>query len=185
MNPVNDKIIVRVNMAQKDRISVNGIEVFTALKFETNYREKSPVVAEVVQGNNEVAAGDILLCHHNMFYPPSPFFLYDDLFAVPFKPTLFAVLSKIGEIRPICGNIICERIPVETALPVAPEYQKTHIKKSLVKNGIGTRYGAGDTIFHRPHAGYDIVYVWGGKENRITKVHQDQVCGFVKNTTVL
>lgn len=171
-------------MAQKDRISVNGVEVLTALKFETNYREKSPVVAEVVEGNKHVLPGEVLLCHHNMFYPPSPYFLYDDLFAVPYRPTLFAVLSKIGEIRPICGNIICERLLVETVLPVPEKYRKTHITKSLVLDGRGTRFSPNDTIFHRPHAGYDIVYVWDGVENRITKVHQDQVCGFVKKALI-
>jgi hypothetical protein len=164
-------------MKQKDRITVAGITVRTALLYEVNFREKSPVVAEVIEGNKIVKAGDILLCHHNLYYPPSPFFLQDDLYAVPFAKTLFAIVGDNGELRPICGNLICERVPVETLLPVPVEERKTHINRAKVIDPGNTPCEAGQLIFHRPNAGYDIVYNWQGIEKRVTKVHEDQVCG--------
>lgn len=180
MIPVNDKIIVRVDMKQKDTMTVGGITLSTALRYEVNYREKSPVVAIVIEGNKSVKPGDVLLCHHNNFYPPSPFFLQDDLFAIPFNKTIFAIVDSDGKLKPICGNIICERMPVETLLPVAPEHRKTHINRAKVIDAGDLKYKSGQIIFHRPHAGYDMVYMWQNIETRVTKVAGDQVCAMIK-----
>lgn len=180
MIPTNNKVIVRVNMKQKDSFTINGVTISTALKYEVNYREKSPVVACVVKGNQVVKEGEILLCHHNLFYPPSPHFLQDDLFAVPFRPILFAKINTQGEISPICGNVICERVLIESTIPLPPEQQKTYINRAIVKDAGSLPFKPGQLIFHRPNAGYDIVYVWDSIEYRITKVHMDQICGVVK-----
>lgn len=177
MKPVNNKILVRVNMRQKDSMTVGGITVKLATQFDTNYRERSPVVCEVVKGNGFVIAGDILLCHHNTFYTPSPFYLHDDLFSIPFTKIVFAKVGVDGNLAPLCGNIICERMIIETFLPLPPEQQKPYIDRALVKDGSGTPYKAGQLIFHRPHASYEIVYIWQGIEKRVVKVPEEQVCG--------
>lgn len=57
MKNVKDRIIVKVNMAQKNEIIVGGVKVRTALKYENNHREKSPVIAEVIEGNRWVKTG--------------------------------------------------------------------------------------------------------------------------------
>lgn len=179
IDPVNNKIIVSVNTSQKYFISINGIILSAALKFETNYREKSPTIATVVEGNEQVKKGDILLCHHNLFYLPSPYHIQDDLFAIPYSKVLFAKIDNEGNIRPICGNIICKRIPIKTTLDLPPEYKKTEDKIYQVIDGTGTRYKEGQIILTRPSAGYTIVYNFNGIENRIVKVGSDQVCGFL------
>jgi hypothetical protein len=174
IHPVNNKIIVSCDLKQKDEMVIDGVTMKMATLFEKNYREKSPVIAKVVEGNEWVKEGDILLCHHNTFYQPSPYYLYDNLFSIPASNIIFAVLQKDGSLNPVYGNLICERVPVEKDMPVSRE---TEINRSVVLNGGYSKYKKGQLIFHRPHAGYDIVYIWDGIENRVTKVHEDQICG--------
>ncbi len=177
MKSVNNKITVSVNSSQKDNILIGGVEFKTALQYDVNYREKSPTIAIVIEGNEVVKNGDILLCHHNLFYLPSPYHLYDDLFSIPFSNVLFAKIKNDGEIEPICGNMICDRVEIKSDMALLSEQPKTHIDRAIVKKTGNSPYKEGQLLFHRPHAGYDIVYVWNGEEKRITKVHESQIVG--------
>lgn len=180
MLPVNNRIIVRVNMAQKNEITIGGVTVRTALKYEKNYREKSPVVAEVVDGNDQIRTGQVICCHHNHFYHPSPYFLYDDLYSIPFNKAIFGTFDLDGDLSPTCGNMVCYNIDVETLLPVPPEERKRHINRYLIKDPGWTMHKVGQTIFTRPHSGYEIVYVWNNVEKRVIKVDSEMVCGVLK-----
>lgn len=173
----NSKIIVRVDPTQKNEIKVGGVVMTTALLFENNYREKSPTVGVIVRGNEFLKKGDVALFHHNHFYMPSPYWIGDNLFSVPFNKTVFGTLDEDGSITPMCGNIICQREPIEYNMLVPVEERKTYTDRALVVNPGETPYEWGQIIFHRPHAGYDIVYNWGGKERRVTKVHEEMVIG--------
>lgn len=156
------------------------MEVSTALLFENNHREKAPTVACVVHGNQYVKEGDILLCHHNTFYTPSPHYLYDNLFSILANGNmLFAIVNADGSLTPLYGNIICERVQIPSLLPLPPEKIKTYTDRAVVRDGGFTRYKDGQLIFHRPNAGYDIVYNLNGIEKRVTKVPDWQVCGVV------
>ena len=176
----NNKIIVRVDPNQKNGVKIGDTVMTTALLFENNYREKSPVVGVIVLGNEYLHEGDVALFHHNHFYQPSPYWIGDDLFSVPFNKTIFGILDENGQINPMCGNIICQRVPIEYAIPVPIEQQKTHIDRALVINPGQTPYYAGQLLFHKPHSGYDIVFNWNGEERRVTKIHEEMVIGVVK-----
>lgn len=180
MTPVNGKIVVQVDMKQKDTFKLGDITVSTALKYETNYREKSPVVGLIVEGNRYVKPGEIAIFHHNHFYPPSPYFLMDDLFSVPFNQTVFGVLTDDGKISPMCGNLICERVEIPSFLALPVEQRKTYTDRARVIDAGTQPYKPGQLIFHKPSAGYDIVYNYNGVEIRVTKVHSDFIVGFVK-----
>lgn len=177
MRVVENRILVKVNMKQKDEFTIGGVTVKAALPFELNYREKSPVVGYIVQGNAYVKEGQLGIFHHNHFYSPSPYYLYDDLYSVPFNGTIFGVLDEIGDIQPMCGNLICKRVPIEYLIPVPVEQQKTHIDRAIVVRAGPEPYKTGQLVFHRKNAGYDIVYNWCGNERRITKVHASMVVG--------
>lgn len=179
MKPVNNKILVRVDMAQKDHISIGGITVRTALPFEHNYREKSPVVGVIVEGNPYLKEGQIAIFHHNHFYAPSPYHLMGDLYSVPFNKTVFGVLNENGGIIPMCGNIMSERVLIEYEIPVPVEQRKTHLNRVKVINAGLLPFKPGQLIFHRPNAAYDIVYNWNGIEKRVTKIHEDMVVGMI------
>lgn len=167
-------------MKQKDTLIIGDIIVSTALKFESNYREKSPIVAQIEKGNKWLKEGEIICCHHNHFYPPSPYYLMQDLYSIPFDKSIFGVFKEKGKINPMCGNMICERVEIPTFLPVPIEQRKTYIDRAVIINPGTQPYEKGQLIFHKPNAGYDIVYNYNGMEIRVTKVHSNFVVGFVK-----
>lgn len=178
MKAVNNRILVKVNMEQKNSMLVGGIMLSTAIKFETNYREKSPVLAEVVEGNLRLPSGTIVCCHHNHFYYPSPYQLEDNLFSIPFNKTIFATVTKNGNLNAICGNVLGERVQKSNTFHV--EHPEFYIDRLLVKDKGWTSYKENSTIICRPNAPYDIVYNWNGVERRVTKVSNDMICGYLK-----
>lgn len=179
MIPANNKIIVSVNMAQKDAMKIGDIEVKTGLIFETNYREKSPVLAKVEQGNKLIRSGSIIIVHHNHFYPPSPYHLYDNLFSIPTNHTIFATLNQDGSLQAVYGNLLGERVDIETTIPLPPEQRKKYHDRMVVTHGWG-QYSSGKLVFSRPYAPYDIVYNFGGEIKRVTKLNSEMVVGVLK-----
>lgn len=177
MKPCNDKILVSCDINQKDKFIINGIEFSTAIKFETNYREKSPTIAQVIHGNAYLKDGDIILCHHNTFYTPSPFYLYENLFSIPANGKIIFATINDGELKPIYDNIICDKVEIETPIPLPPSQKKYSNNTAIVKDGGMTRFKKGQMIFFRPFANYDIVYVYNGTETRVTKIFSPQICG--------
>lgn len=181
MKPLNHKILVSVNIKQKSRMKVGEVEIMTAGIFDANGRYKNPTVAQVVTGNRFLKEGDVLLCHHNLFATPSPYQVQDGLFSVPFSSVLFAKIDKEGVIEPICGNLICKRIPCKNNEHLPVELQKTEDKiYEVVNSGWEKDYQKGDIIGTRTHAGYDIIYLVNGIEHTVTKVESSQICGILK-----
>lgn len=180
MIPTNGKIIVSVDLEQKSKMLIGGQEFFTATKFETNYRERSPTIATVVDGNGIVNSGDILLCHHNLFYLPSPYHLGGNEYSIPFSKVIFAKIKEGGVLEPMCGNVLVERVPIKYIMEVPVEMQKTYDTIYDIINAGYTRYKAGQRIFTRPSSGYTIVYNIGGEEKRAVKVDSDMICGVLK-----
>lgn len=178
MKPTNGKILVRANMEQKDSITVGGVTMSTANKFENNFREKSPVVCVVVEGNKDVQKDDILIVHHNTLYQPSPYYVQDDLFSIPFTSIIFAKLSASGDLIPLNGNILCDRPKVESTLPLPPSQQKLHIDRVVVRDAGREPYKKDQLLFIRQHAYYEIVYNINGEGKRVHKVHGSMVVGF-------
>lgn len=177
MKPANNKILVRVNMKQKNTLVIAGICFTVANLYQTNHREKEPVLGEIVEGNSDVKKGQVGIFHHNNYTPPSPFFLYDDLFSVPYNKTVFGILHQDGSIKPLCGNILCDRVEKEYSIYIPPEQREKYIDRVIVTNPGDTPYKAGQLLFTRPHAYYEIVYNVNGIEHRIHKVHAEMVVG--------
>jgi len=181
MTPANGKILVKCNVDQKNTALIGGVTFSTALLWETNYRYRGPTVCEVVHGNNVVKAGDILVCHHNLFYLPSPFHVEHDLFSIPFSKVLFAKIDSKGNLEPICGNILAEEIEVETYLPLPADERTLHKNRYKITNaGFISEYKAGDIVFTRPSTGYNIIYNWDGVQKSVTKLDSSMICGILR-----
>jgi len=180
MLSVNDRVIVRVDLAQKDGIVIGGIKVLLGQKYQTNFREKSPVVAEVAEGNEQLRKGDFILCHHNHFYGTSPYHLFGELYSIPANHTIFAVLSPSGELRPVYGNLLACRVEIETSFPVPAEYRECHHDRGLILDGGWTSFRQGDLVFTRPYSLYEIVYIWGDEERRSWKINSEMICAVVR-----
>lgn len=180
MKSVNGKIVVKVNLDQKNTMRIGDMTVSTALKFEKNYREKSPVIAVVVSGNKWLKDGSIICCHHNHFYPPSPYWLQDDLYSIPFNKTIFGYFDSEGNLIPLCYNLFGTQIEIPSLIPLPPERIEKYKDRVTVLKSSTNEYIEGDTVFTRPSAPYEIVYNWNGIEKRITKVDCTQICGVIK-----
>lgn len=177
--PVNGKIIVSVNMKQKDEMKVGDIIIKMGLKFENNHREKSPVIAKVEQGNDYLKPGDLIICHHNHYYPPSPYFLYECYYSIPVNHTIFAILHSDGTLTPTYGNILGQKVDIESTI-LLPVDQRTQYKDRIkIVQSSNPNYSKDQIIFTRPSAPYDIVYNFGGIIKRVTKVWDQMVCGIL------
>lgn len=181
MKSANKKILVKVNMEQKDFMEIGGVTVKCAYEFDVNYRRRSPVVGQFAESNEYFKCGELAIFHHNHFYPPSPYFLQDDLFSVPLTKAIFGVLDSYGELNPVMGNLTVKTIPIPTPLPVPPEEQKHYINRYEIVNPGWTAFKKGDIVFTRPNAGYPICFTWNGEERVIYKIPDDQICGILKN----
>ncbi len=177
---VNKKILVRVNLNQKDFIKIGDAILRMASLFENNHREKNPILAEVVEGNNILNPRDIICCHHNHFGNPSPYYLMDNLYSIPVNKTIFGKFDAKGTIQPTYGNMICQPIEIETSLPLPIEKRANYINRYVVYDPGDTKYQKGQIIFTRPYSGYEIVYIWQNIENRVVKVDSEMVCGILK-----
>lgn len=167
-------------MAQKNTLMVAGVSFKVANLYQTNHREKEPVLGEIVEGNKEIIKGQIGIFHHNNFTPPSPFFIYDDLFSVPYNKTVFGIVYPDGNIRPLCGNILCDRVWEQSTIDLPSEQRKQYLDRIIVTNPGNTPYKVGQLLFTRPYAFYEIVYNIDGKEFRIHKIHADMVVGMAE-----
>lgn len=179
MTGCNDKIIVRVANDQKNTFISDGIELLVPIRFENNYREKAPVIAQVVSTNEVVGEGDIILCHHNTFYLPSPYHLYDDLFSIPANGNIIFAKLNIhdGSLLPIYGNMICQTIDIQSDMYLPIAERKQHIDRIMVTDPGYCNYKEGQILFTRPHAAYQIVYNWQKQLIRVFKCPESQVCG--------
>lgn len=179
-SPVNNKIMVSVNMKQKDEMKLGDIVIKMGLKFDNNHREKSPVIAKVEQDNGYLKPGELIICHHNHYYPPSPYFLYDCYYSIPVNHTIFAIIHANGSLTPTYGNILGERIDIESTILLPVDQRKQYTDRIKITQSSNPKYKEGQTIFTRPFAPYDIVYNFGGVIKRVTKVWDQMVCGVLR-----
>lgn len=179
MKPTNGKVLVRVNLDQKNTMMICGIQVSLALKYETNNREKSPVIAEVMSDTEHLCIGDFILCHHNHFNGKQ-YHLQGDLYSIPANHTIFAVLHPFGELSPVYGNVLAAKVEIETPLPLPPEQREFYKDRGLILDGGWTEFKPGDLVFTRPSAIYEIVYNFGLTEHRICKINSEMICAVVE-----
>lgn len=180
MTPTNDRIIVYVDSAQKHSLLIGDVMISLGLRYENNRRERNPVIAEVMQGNDRLSTGILLLCHHNHFERPSPYHLYDELYSIPANHTIFAILCPDGTLSPVYGNVLASKMWVKAPFPVPPEERICYKDRGVILDGGWTDFQAGDLVFTRPSAIYEIVYNVGGQEKRVCKIDSKQICACVK-----
>jgi hypothetical protein len=176
----NGKLIVEVDFLQKEKTTISGSDFFLAKEFSTNRRESNPVSCKVIEGNENVALGTILLVHHNRFVEYSPHHLGGNLYSIAYNPSIFAWVDEGGNAHQMCENIIVERV-YENNSPLIPDHLKkaNKHKYKVVNQGYG--FKAGQYVFVFPFADYEIVYNWNGVERRVVKVAKDDIVGVLKN----
>jgi hypothetical protein len=179
MKPTETKIIVRVDLKQKGETIIGGRSFQMAKQYEHNNRIKSPVIAYVVKGNDQLRTGDAILCHHNLFVDDSPYYYKDDLFSITAnKNTIFFRIDSYGEPIPVYENIIAERVDKKSSLLELPKESTNQTIDRVICSADGFGYKKGQTLFTIPYSMYEIVYIFGGTERRLVKIHLTDIVAF-------
>ncbi len=145
-------------------------------KYSDNFREKTPVVAEVLQDSESFKKGQYIIANYTHFDAESPYLLEEGVYAIPIDELILAIIDTDGELTPVNGNILCQRVKKESYLELPEELIKEHDDRGIVSRGT-SGYKEGDFIFWLPMADYEIVYTWNGIEKRAIKVYKDEVVG--------
>lgn len=179
MIAVQNHIVVRVNLDQNSESIIGGNKMKTGRIYNENFREKNPVVAEIVEGLGELKTGLFIVCNYNYFEEDSPLLLTDNLYSIPVNEEIFAIVRKDGALKPVCGNVLVERIMKQTATTIPYELKKPHINQGVV-SASNEGFYKGQHIFWLPFSDYEIVYHWEGHERRAVKVHKTEITGYLK-----
>ncbi len=187
MISANNKILVSVEYNQKTSINVAGSNFLLAKQFSTNRRESQPVLCTVVEGNDMLQDGTLLLVHHNRFTEGNPHHLGENRYSIAYNDAIFAEIGEGGKVYGMCDNIIVEHIYDEENLLIPDNLRKPNKFKYRVVNAgrkwrSGTNdYRKGDIIFCYEFSDYEIVYVFEGIEHRVIKIKKDDIIGKMRN----
>lgn len=199
MKALKNKILVKAHLNQKDSVMIKGedgknIELWVGSKYRENYRERSPVIAEIIDNGstdyNYLKVGDLILVHHNYVsqWETNPFCIEysmesgEGVFSLPADRNIFCKLNEDGTVQAICGNIVGERLKkiIKTNIIVVPDSVKQEhndrVKVLSVSPEIKGIYPK-QTVLIMQYSDYEIVYTWKGKEYSVIKVWQDEIIG--------
>lgn len=178
MKAVNNKILVTSDVSQKDYFLLGDISVKSPVLFDTNYRQRSPVMCQVSEATKDFPKGTILLCHHNTFYLPSPYHVYGNIFSIPCNGNvIFAKFNADGSLYPLFGNMFCRQSEIHSTFALPEKEKKYHSDRAIITEPGLCNYKKNDLVFTRPSAAYEIVYTFHGKKQGQFKVHESMVAG--------
>ncbi len=176
MLAVKGNILVEVDLSQKDEIKIGDNKIITGKIYNHNFREKNPVLALVKEGLGDIKKGMWIVCNYNHFDYASPYLVYDNLFSIPVDEEIFAYVDEQGDLCPLCGNVIVERIEKKNIFDIPEDLVKNYYDRGVISQTTG-RYKKGDFIFWLPMSDYEIVYTWNDIEKRVVKVYKDEIVG--------
>lgn len=178
IKPVKGNIVVSVNLFQKEEVNILGNQFKTGKNYNENFRERNPVVAKVEVGNKEIEKGSYIVCNYSYFDLESPLFMYDNLYSIPVNEEIYATINMDGTLRPVCGNLLVERVEVKSKIDLPDERKKKYFNQGKASRGTWLE---GKYIFWLPYSDYEIVYQWNGEERRAIKIHENEITGYLKN----
>ena len=144
MKPQKKHIIVKAFLTQKESHIVNcadgtSIELYLGRKYGENSREINPVVCEVTHKADDVEQvdiGDLLIVHHNTLTNEASVIKKDYSEQSVIMPILadnmlYAKINRVtGELTPLYGNFIAERIDVVKKSVIIYDEGKKEEKKA-------------------------------------------------------
>lgn len=179
MKSANNRLLVSVDLNQKSQFIIGDRLLLSGRKYSDNFREKVPVVAEVLEDIGEFKKGQFIVTSYTHFDIESPYLVEKNIYSIPIDELILAIIDEYGGLIPVCGNLICERIRKEYSLFMPPELIKNHDDRGIVLRGT-SGYKNGDFIFWLPMSDYEICYTFKGKEKRAIKVYKDEIVGILE-----
>lgn len=180
MIAVQNSIIVYIAPDQKEKYLLGESIIKAGKRYSINYRERTPVVAQIIEGLGELKTGKSIITSYTHFGEDSPYLLYDNTYSIPVDELILAFIEDDGSLNPVCGNLIVDRVPIKTTFLLPDELQKFHNDRGVVVNGNGI-FKKGDYLLFLKFSDYEIVYTWNNEERRAIKIYKDEIVGILKN----
>ena len=198
MTPVGrQKLLVSVNMEQKQQAEIGGKLLYLGVDWNWSGIERNPVLARVLSVSADVldvAADDWVLCSHHAFdqvqrISNTKEILRDDTGEMDGKNKIFALSHSLieaslvdGVVMPVKGKMIVEPIrkPSRSTLIIDPIIDNYATRFKVVSVGLECDgINKGDIIEVFKHSNYEMVYVWEKQRHLIMVVNYQDVHSLV------
>lgn len=177
----NNHLLLSVDMEQRDRLTIAGSEMLSAARYSENWRHKSPAVATVVQGNDQILTGWTIVCTYTIFNDTvgeSPYSIGDGLFVVPVGDLIMGRIDENGNFHPLCDHIVVREVEKPTFLPMPDEFRKPKVNHGFVVSECAG-YKEGDEILWLNYSNYQVLWKWDGEDRSVVVIEKAEVCGKV------
>lgn len=180
MQPTKDHILVNVNLAQREETMLSsGHMIQTGSRYSTNFRLKSPAVAEVIEGCGEIKTGMTIICNYNHFSEGNPYQLSDNLFSIPVDILIIGRLDENGNLIAMNGNIIIEELETSSKIELPSDYKMQKVNHGFVAQDAG-EYKKGDEILWFNFSNYKVLWNWFGEERSVTTIEIAEIVAKIK-----
>lgn len=180
MIAIQNSIVVKVDANQKNKYLLRETLIKSGKQYSENYRERTPVVAEIIDGVGELKTGRFIVTAYTCFDEDSQYLLFDNTYSIPVDEQIFALIEEDGSLTPVNGNLIVERQQIKTKFILPEELRKNHIDRGTVLKGCDG-FNTGDFIFWLRFSDYGILYTWNNIERSAIKIYKDEIVGILKN----
>lgn len=162
----------------------SSIELFIGRKYNENDREAAPNICNVIavgEGIEDIQVGDNIIVHHNMVKNDASHIEKKDgyvIFSMPYSNLIYAKIDDDGNLTPVSGTIIAERIQAKK-LSQFDYTEKTEPMKFKVVSVPDnyTDVQANQNVLCYKMSDYEIVYHHKGTEHRAIRILQDDILG--------
>jgi len=210
MKPVRNKIIVSVNMSQKNNfefVTDGGLQLWGNKDFGFDGKKTQPVLTTIISTGDKplgLLPQDVVICHHNTFRREvGKGYMHGDtgvktpkgeaVFAIEPHQIQCRVDPSTGDPLPLQGFVLVERIPIEyrSSIIVTPDHdQYIPNQFKVVAAGGGVDEYAdvvinpGDIIITYEKSDYDIEYVYDMKMKSAVRVKYADVLAISKQVYI-
>lgn len=176
INPLLGSIIVSCETNQKEEALIGGNLLKTGKNYNENFRERNPVVAFVVNGTKEIPQGSHIICNYSHFDLESPYEYSKGMYSIPVDEEIYAIVNTDGNLTPVCGNVLVEKIMRTNRIDIPEDFKKEQINQGIALTG---EY-KGQRIFWLPFSNYTICYNWNDEERTAIKIYEKEITGCLK-----
>jgi len=195
MRTLHGKIIVKAYLEQKESHEVKCddgrvIQLYIGRKYAENNREASPTVAEVVavEDGYGIKAGDVVALNHNLITNKASWIEEKDGYVtltIAADSTVYAKIGLNGVLEPLFGNLIAKRIYKQGDVGKGLIWAGGEVKDDYLFEVVSVSADeedvkVGDTVLCYKFSDYELVYHYGGSEQRAIVIKKADVLG-VKN----
>jgi len=182
-------LIIRAFNEQKESHEVtmadgSKVNLFLGRKYSENDRESNPNVCDIISvgdGIEDLFVGDKIIVHHNVVKNEATHLGRKDGYttlSVPYNHLIYAKIKEDGEIVPLKGTIIAERI----ARKKLSEFDITECTEPMKFKVVSVPDGYNDVlpsqnILCYKLSDYEVIYHYNNRECKAIRILQDDIIG--------